>query len=152
MLSQTYAKAGLIQVKEEKHSGDTLLVGVNRTHQLYDEFRPHKAAGTATASSESSGTGSGELIVEELYKPVVKEVKAVFEALGLPTDGLYTAAEAGEAAFGYVKHAQLEARSPDSRTLELDALLCDALFKGLIKKGDAYPTHLPKASVTQAIS
>lgn len=29
-------------------------------------------------------------------------------------------------------------------TLVLDALLCDALFKGTIKKGELYPTHIAK--------
>jgi hypothetical protein len=29
----------------------------------------------------------------------------------------------------------------------LDALLCDALFKGLIKKGELYPTHIAKVGL-----
>jgi hypothetical protein len=33
-------------------------------------------------------------------------------------------------------------------TLVLDALLCDALYKGLIKKGELYPTHIAKVGAT----
>lgn len=62
----------------------------------------------------------------------------------LPTDGLYSPADVGEAALAYVKQAQLDAQSPDQRTVVLDVLLCDALYKGAIKKGDAYPTHASK--------
>jgi translation initiation factor 2D len=32
----------------------------------------------------------------------------------------------------------------------LDPHLCDALFKGVLKKGDTFPTHLPKREVTDA--
>jgi hypothetical protein len=39
--------------------------------------------------------------------------------------------EAGEAAFAYVAHAQLTQGAPDQRTIVLDTILCDALFKGV---------------------
>lgn len=42
---------------------------------------------------------------------------------------LSCAAQAGEIAFQYVKHAQLDVNTPDPRTILLDATLCDALFK-----------------------
>lgn len=41
----------------------------------------------------------------------------------------YCIAQAGEIAFQYVKHAQLDVNTPDPRTILLDATLCDALFK-----------------------
>lgn len=47
-------------------------------------------------------------------------------------------------AFEYAKLAQLDVMAPGNRTLVLDAVLCDALYKGLIKKGELYPTHIPK--------
>jgi hypothetical protein len=44
----------------------------------------------------------------------------------------------------YVKAAGLEEGAPDNRTLVLDIALCDGLFKGVVKKGETFPTHLPK--------
>lgn len=49
-------------------------------------------------------------------------------------------------AFEYAKLAQLDELAPDNKTLVLDAVLCDALYKGLIKKGELYPTHIPKVT------
>ncbi|GFR52464.1 hypothetical protein Agub_g14966, partial [Astrephomene gubernaculifera] len=57
---------------------------------------------------------------------------------------------AAEVAFGYVRIAGLEAGAPDNRTLLLNPTLCDALFKGFIKKGETYPTHLAKADLREA--
>lgn len=163
---QTYGKgsnrmAGLLSLREDKHSGDTLIVAINRQHDMYTGFRPYKASAAAAAAgdaaaagttgapgaSASGATASGELTVEEVFKPNHKETRAIFDALGLANDGLYSAAEIGDTAARYVKHANLEANAPDPRTLVLDATLCDALFKGVIKKGDAYPTTLPKADL-----
>ncbi len=47
------------------------------------------------------------------------------------SEGLYTASEAAEVAFAYVKAAGLDApgTAPDNRTLLLNPTLCDALFK-----------------------
>lgn len=87
--------------REEKHSGDTLLTGVNRSHTLLQEFVPHKAAGigssstsTATAGAgaaagaAASGSGGGAsasggqqqqqaLVIEEVWRPT-KEVKGTW--------------------------------------------------------------------------
>ena len=38
----------------------------------------------------------------------------------------------------------------DGGQIMLDPYLCDALFKGVLKKGDAFPTHLPKRDVADA--
>lgn len=70
---------------------------------------------------------------------------AVFEAVGADVDGLYSAPEAFEVAQAYAKAAKLEEGAQDNKTLVLDAALCDALFKGVVKKGETYPTHLAKA-------
>lgn len=69
---------------------------------------------------------------------------AIFEAVGAAVDALYSGPEAFEVAQAYVKAAKLEG-APDNRTLLLDAALCDALFKGVVKKGEIFPTTLPKA-------
>lgn len=69
---------------------------------------------------------------------------AIFEAVGASTDALYSAPEAFEVAQAYVRAAKLEEGAPDTRSLLLDAPLCDGLFKGLVKKGETFPTTLPK--------
>ncbi|GLC72504.1 hypothetical protein PLESTF_001258200 [Pleodorina starrii] len=174
---QAYGKQGLLTVKEDKHSGDMIVTSVNRTATIYTEYRPYKASATAAAEASPSagaggnsalaggaapsslpaaGTGaagpsvaSDELRIEEVYKPG-KELRPVFEELGLNSEALYSAAEAAEVAFGYVKAASLEQGAPDNRTIVLNPTLCDALFKGLIKKGEIFPTHLAKADLREA--
>jgi len=167
-------KAGLLTLKEDKHSGDTIITGINRKHELLENFRPLRVADTAagaeaaassaasTASgaggapgASSSGTGgpggvSGELVVEEMWK-AGRELRPVFEALGLQHDALYTEKELGEVGFAYVKHANLENSAPDAKTIVLDVILCDALFKGLVKKGEPFPSTLPKADLREAL-
>lgn len=64
--------------------------------------------------------------------------------MGASPDGYYSAAAAAEVAFEYAKHQQLDAMSADNKTLVLDATLCDALYKGIIRKGEFYPTHIAK--------
>lgn len=69
---------------------------------------------------------------------------AIFEAVGADPDAYYTASEAADVAIEYSKQAQLDVTAPDRRTLVLDVLLCDGLYKGLVKKGELYPTHIAK--------
>ncbi|KAG2496973.1 hypothetical protein HYH03_004979 [Edaphochlamys debaryana] len=178
---QSYGKTGLLTCKEDKHSGDVIVTGVNRKCALFTDFRPYKAsltaagaadggAGPAAAASSSAAAasssaaaagpsgaaaaaaagGCGELVIDEVFKPG-KELRPIFEELGLHPEGLYTAAEAVDAGFAYAKAAGLEAGAPDNRTFVLNATLCDALFKGLIKKGELYPTHLAKADLRDAL-
>jgi translation initiation factor 2D len=64
--------------------------------------------------------------------------------VGASLDALYSAPEAFEVAQAYVREARLEEGAPDNRTLVLDVVLCDALFKGVVKKGELYPTTLAK--------
>lgn len=86
---QVYAKAGLLTGKEDK-AGDFIVSGVNRGHELYEDFRPYKrpqqdgggggdaaAAGGGAASGgggADAGGGSGELVIAELFKPT-RELK-----------------------------------------------------------------------------
>ncbi|KAF6250354.1 hypothetical protein COO60DRAFT_1576296 [Scenedesmus sp. NREL 46B-D3] len=165
---QTYSKAGLISTREDKHSGDTILTAVNRSHALLSEYRPYKSAAASSSTGNGSSPAAGEaggapgtaaagcdgggiapLMVEEVFKPS-KDVRAVFEAVGASADGCYSASAAAEVAFEYAKQARLDQTAPDNRTLLLDALLCDALYKGLIKKGQLYPTHIAKADLREA--
>eukprot|EP00878_Enallax_costatus_P028021 GHUV01030219.1.p1 GENE.GHUV01030219.1~~GHUV01030219.1.p1 ORF type:complete len:181 (-),score=37.62 GHUV01030219.1:870-1412(-) len=80
---QAYTKAGLIKRREDKHSGDVILTGVNRDPQLYSEFKPYKMssssaplAGTSSSTPASAAEGSGDRrgtmtppVVEEVFKP-----------------------------------------------------------------------------------
>ncbi|KAG2432033.1 hypothetical protein HYH02_013103 [Chlamydomonas schloesseri] len=173
---QAYGKSGLLTCKEDKHSGDVIVTAVNRKCPLLLDFRPYKASSTAAAESAGGGGGpegpaassssdaagasassscsaaqQAQLLIEEVYKPG-RELRPIFEELKLNPEALYTGAEAAEVAFAYVKAAGLDdpargAQLPDNRTLQLNPLLCDALFKGFIKKGETYPTHLPKAEL-----
>ncbi|KAL6756369.1 putative Ligatin [Haematococcus lacustris] len=90
-------------------------------------------------------------LLKELWRPG-RELKPVLEAVGLAPDGLYTALQIREAGFAYVKAAGLGDKSCDPQSLQLDVLLCDALFHGLIKKGELYPTHLAKADLAAAMT
>lgn len=67
--------------------------------------------------------------------------------MGADPDGLYSAAECADVASSYSK--RLEEGAPDARTLLLDATMCDALFKGIVKKGETFPTTLPKAQLRE---
>lgn len=53
----------------------------------------------------------------------------------------------GELGFQYVTHAGLDQGLPDKLHITLDPLLCDALFKGLVKKSERYPTHVKKSEL-----
>ncbi|KAF8056147.1 Eif2d [Scenedesmus sp. PABB004] len=155
-----YARAGLLSTKEDKHSGDTIVTAVHRGHALLQEHRPYKTAG-ASASAAPGGAGAaggaaagGEaalppLEVEEVYKPS-REVKPIFEAVGADPDGYYSAAAAGCVPFDYAAVAGLDAMAPDPTIIMLDPVLCDALFKGVLRKGELFPTHIPKAELRDA--
>ena len=57
----------------------------------------------------------------------------------------------GDVVFQYVASAQLDKGAPDKHHIVLDPCLCDALFKGLVKKGERFPTHLAKSDLRGAL-
>jgi translation initiation factor 2D len=91
-------KNGLLTLKEDKHSGDQVITAINRSHELYTNYRPYRtafsAAGAEAAAAAGGGAGNagagaagqsgrdqgagggGELLIEELYK-AGKELKPV---------------------------------------------------------------------------
>lgn len=88
---QAYSKCGLLSTKEDKFSGNTVITGVNRGHQLLEEFRPYKMSSSSSspggapaelaqpaAAGAAAAAGAGgavaPLVVEEVYKPS-KDVK-----------------------------------------------------------------------------
>lgn len=85
------------------------------------------------------------LEVAEVYKPSV-HVNPIFNALGADTGMIYSASEASEIVFQYIEKENL-VKPTNRAVVVLDAYLCDALFKGAIKKGSAYPTEIHKKDV-----
>eukprot|EP00897_Mesotaenium_endlicherianum_P007401 jgi/Mesen1/668/ME000109S10887 len=171
------ANEGWMAAKEDKHRKEVIVTAVNRRHPAYLAFIPEAkpspppevssstvAAGTAAAavapataggaasSADGSGSGGAEVEVVEVYK-ATHHVAAVLEAVGgadaAAGGRFYTAQEAADVAATYVERAGL-AKSTDGAVVVLDAVLCDALFKGAVKKGAAYPTEVHRRDLGPA--
>lgn len=127
------------------------LVSVNRNHLDYTNFRPEKKKVDKNEQSAKSIASEGQshklLDVLELYKPST-HVNPIFAAVGADTRKLYTASEASQIVFGYIEQEKL-VKEADKSIVVLDATLCDALFKGAIKKGSMYPTEIHKRDLGQ---
>lgn len=96
-----------------------------------------------TADNPVGESRSSKMLeVFELYKPSV-HVNPVFTAVGADKGGLYSASDATAIVFKYVENENL-VKPTDKSIVVLNALLCDALFKGTIKKGSTYPTEIHK--------
>lgn len=136
-----------ISVKEDKHKKEVVLTGVNRTSPEYSSFRPEKKAAVAKSDATAETSAREEklqktLEVIEVYKPSV-HVNSIFAATGADKGQLYTASEASDVAFRYVEQQNL-VKPTNKSVVVLDAILCDALYKGAIKKGTSYPTEIHK--------
>ncbi|CAA3024114.1 eukaryotic translation initiation factor 2D [Olea europaea subsp. europaea] len=140
---QSKSSSGLISVKEDKHKKEVTLFSVNRNHQDYTSFKPEKRKVKQSMNDVVSERQSNKILdVAEVYKPSV-QVNPVFASVGADTGKLYTAPEASQVVFEYVEKENLVKPSNKSIVV-LDAMLCDALFKGAIKKGSMYPTEIHK--------
>lgn len=109
-------------------------------------FKPEKKKPEKTGKSINDASNEEQssklLEVAEIYKPTVY-VNPIFAAVGVNLDKLFTASEASEIVFQYVEKEKLV--KPTNRSVViLDATLCDALYKGAIKKGSTYPTEIHK--------
>eukprot|EP00899_Mesostigma_viride_P015883 jgi/Mesvir1/24296/Mv10990-RA.2 len=166
-------KDGLISTKEDKHKKETAVTKVHRNHEAYRAYVPYgamekdaasgsgggsagsglssDAGGAGSADASSGGAHSGPIKVDLLYKitPAVKPIFAAVGAGGGGGDTLLTAAEAAAVVHTYIEKEKL-LRPEGGGTIELDAILCDALYKGAVKKGAAYPTHIHKSAVDAA--
>ncbi|XP_015577434.1 eukaryotic translation initiation factor 2D isoform X2 [Ricinus communis] len=137
---------GQISVKEDKYKKETVLISINRSHPDYLSFKPEKrqeqkidqAGDRATSESQSKKM----LEVAEIYKPSV-HVNPIFASVGADTGKLYTASEASDIVFNYIEKENL-VKPTNKSFVVLDATLCDALFKGTVKKGSTYPTEIHK--------
>ncbi|ACO65479.1 predicted protein [Micromonas commoda] len=143
-------KMGWATCKEDKRTKETAVTAIVRSHPDLRNHVPHETAadadaGAAAAAGAVEGGKPQPLRLEEHYKPHVNLTR-VLEAIDAPTDALYTGPEARELVVKYVAVKALDA----GKSVTLDPQLCDALFKGVLKKGDAFPTHMSKSDVTKA--
>lgn len=143
---QAKASVGLISVKEDKYKKETVLFAVNRSHPDYTSFKPEKRQVEKIDSAREHASGEGRshkmLEVAEIYKPSV-HVNPIFASVGADTRNLFSASEATDIVFRYIEKENL-VRPNNKSIVVLDATLCDALFKGAIKKGLTYPTEIHK--------
>ncbi|KAL2467469.1 eukaryotic translation initiation factor SUI1 family protein [Forsythia ovata] len=145
---QSKSSSGLISVKEDKYKKEVTLFSVNRDHQDYTSFKPEKRTAKQPVNDVvNEGQLNKILDVAELYKSSV-HVNPVFASVGADTGKLYTASEASQVVFGYVDKENL-VKPANKSIVVLDATLCDALYKGAIKKGSMYPTEIHKKDLGQ---
>uniref|UniRef100_A0A6N2NLL7 SUI1 domain-containing protein n=1 Tax=Salix viminalis TaxID=40686 RepID=A0A6N2NLL7_SALVM len=137
---------GMISVREDKYKKETVLFSVNRRHLDYLSFKPERRQEQKVDKGGDQAvkeTQSPKLLeVSEIYKPSI-HVNPIFASVGADTGKLYSALEASDVVFKYIEKGNLV--KPMSKSIVvLDPTLCDALFKGAIKKGSAYPTEIHK--------
>ncbi|KAG5120441.1 hypothetical protein JHK82_034861 [Glycine max] len=143
---QAKSTSGLISVKEDKHKEEVMLFSVNRKHADYSSFKPEKRrvekSEQHSVQSANEIRSSKTLEVAEIYKPSV-HVNSIFSSVGADTGKLFSASEATDIVFKYVEKENL-VKPTNKSVVVLDVILCDALFKGAIKKGTTYPTEIHK--------
>ncbi|KAL5776069.1 hypothetical protein ACOSP7_009002 [Xanthoceras sorbifolium] len=143
---QAKSSAGLISVKEDKYKKEAVLLSVNRNHPDYMSFKPEKRqvekANPAVDGAASESRPQNLLEVAEIYKPSV-HVNSIFAAVGADRGQLYSFSEACDVVFKYIEKENL-VKPANKSIVVLDPALCDALFKGAIKKGTSYPTEIHK--------
>lgn len=135
-----------ILVKEDKHKKEVTLFSVNRSHPEYASFKPEKRKVEKNEQTTDSSPNEGHIhkVVEviEVYKPSV-HVNPILASVGADIGGLYLASEATDVVFRYIEQENL-VKPENMSIVVLDATLCDALYKGTVKKGSTYPTEIHK--------
>ncbi|KAK9110846.1 hypothetical protein Sjap_018906 [Stephania japonica] len=144
---QSKSSIALISVKEDKHTKEVVLQAVNRGHAEYISFRPEKRpvemVDHGSVPKENEGhPQKAQLEIAEIFKPSV-HMNPIFASVGADTKNLFTASEAYDIVFKYVDSQNL-VKPTDKAYVVLDALLCDALYKGTVKKGSTYPSEIHK--------
>lgn len=138
-----------ISVKEDKHKKEIVLIAVNRSHPDYSSFKAEKKKVETPESSTGRSTAQAQsdklLEIIEVYKPSIHN-SAIFASVGEDKGQLYTASEASDVVFRYIEKENL-VKPTNKSMVVLDPILCDALFKGAIKKGSAYPSEIHKKDV-----
>lgn len=142
---QSKTSEGLISSKEDKHKKEIMILSINRKHPEYASFKPEKQQLEKTEKTvEPTNEADINRIMEviEIYKPSI-HVNPIFNSVGADTRQLYTQSEASEVVFAYIEKENL-VKPTNKSIVVLDAILCDALFKGAIKKGSTYPSEIHK--------
>ncbi|XP_057848736.1 uncharacterized protein LOC131059727 isoform X1 [Cryptomeria japonica] len=143
---QAKSSHGLISAKEDKHRKEVMLLAVNRGNPDYQAFKPEKKKAVLTEAPDTTQSDVArsqmQLEVIELWKSTT-HVNSILEAVGANPNQFYTALEATDIVFSYVEKEKLV--KPDNKSMiVLNATLCDALYKGTVKKGSMYPTEIHK--------
>ncbi|CAI5495938.1 unnamed protein product [Closterium sp. Naga37s-1] len=114
-----HAKAvdGLICGKEDKHRKEFIISSINHRHQALLAFWPYKTAQAPRTAPQ-----------------------------GLDPHAFYSPSAVHNAALSYISLHSLSEPS-DPSIVVLDATLCDALYKGAIKKGATHPAQCPKRDI-----
>uniref|UniRef100_A0A0D9VH44 SUI1 domain-containing protein n=1 Tax=Leersia perrieri TaxID=77586 RepID=A0A0D9VH44_9ORYZ len=142
---QSKSSTGLITAKEDKYKKEVVLTGINRKHPDYMAFKPEKRVQEPVEQHDNvvaEGSSTKQLEVAEIYKPS-SHVNPIFMAVGADTGKYYSPSEASDIVFRYIEKENL-VKPTDKTKVILDATLCDALYKGAIKKGSAYPSEIHK--------
>ncbi|CAI5988307.1 unnamed protein product, partial [Closterium sp. NIES-65] len=92
-----------------------------------------------------SATNRTTTMIEEVFKPSL-HVSPVFKSVGLDPHAFYSPSAVHNAALSYISLHSLSEPS-DPSIVVLDATLCDALYKGAIKKGATYPAQCLKRDI-----
>jgi translation initiation factor 2D len=150
------AAQGWLSAKEDKRSGELVITGVNRRHPALLAHTPHaaadaeeNAAGVAAASSSMNDASAAPppLHIEELVVPSAA-TKAIFAAVGVADAALGEKA-ATEALWAYCG-ANCTGTPSQAGAVVLDPQLCDALYNGVLKKGEPAPTELLRPALAAA--
>ncbi|AQK71774.1 Ligatin [Zea mays] len=147
---QSKSSSGLISAKEDKYKKEVVLLAINHKHPDYMAFRPEKRVQELVEHEKDVAESSvtKQLEVAEIYKPS-SHVKPIFVAVEADMEKYYSAPEASDIVFRYVEKEKL-VKPTDRAKVILDVTLCDALYKGAIKKGSAYPTEIHKKDLGSA--
>ena len=174
-LIQAKAALGWFTAKEDKRTKEMMLTSVSRAHPDLVAHRSHDTAAAAAKIAETeeasraaatpsfykgaaaaAAAGDGPpppLTLEEILRPPTGAA-AIFAALDPAEypfeDAAYSPAEAKSVVAAYAAATGLDRGAPSKAHVVLDPHLCDALFKGVLKKGDAYPTHCLRSDVANA--
>lgn len=134
-------------MREEKHSKEIILTTVNRLHPAYKEYRPDPKNSNPVVPppadlAQSDSTSPPPLEALEVYRPS-SHMSPIFESLGEDRGRSYLAHEVSEVVFRYVGVQGLTSPQKPSEVI-LNPELCDALFKGVVKKGESFPSTVLK--------
>ena len=140
---------GLLRVKADKWGNDVALVQVDRRHAALTRFKKlaETEAGRAAEASAQESLKT-QLQVWQSFRPSA-QLREIFEAVGEDPKATYTWEDGQRIVHEYVEREGLVRQ--DTSVITLTPGLCDALFKGAIKKGQAFPETIREgAELTKA--